>query len=196
MTAVVDETLNALQDPELLSTICAHVIEGGTLVGYCAEHALKYKLIVRWIADDKERGERYANSLITREQHAKDLIIAELISYLRAKPVDAFVMIGGNTEGGIPAQQALKALQDMPADLQRLIAGIEFEEIFEMQGERGSKERVHVGRIHKIKFWDKPRAIENFMKHLAMLVDRKEITGKISLADLIAGEEPKAVKTT
>jgi hypothetical protein len=67
---------------------------------------------------------------------------------------------------------------------------------FEWQRPPGDKRNVHVGRIHKIKFWDKPRSIENFMKHLAMLVDRKEINGQISLADLVAGsmepmEHPK-----
>lgn len=188
MSEAVDRTNDELQrGDELLTDICSAIVEGSTLTAFCADRALKYKLVLRWLNDDDDRQARYKRSLDMREQHAKDLIISELISYLRAKPVDAFVMIGGDVEGGVPAQQALKAIQDMPADLQRLIAGIEFEERFEWQGEQGSKERVHVGRIHKIKFWDKPRAIENFMKHLAMLIDRREIKETLSLADIIDG---------
>jgi len=79
----------------------------------------------------------------------------------------------------------------MPPELQRLIAGIEFEEIFEWQGQGKDREKVHVGRIHKLKFYDKPRSIETFMKHLSMLVDRKDINVKYSLADLIAGIQPE-----
>lgn len=180
-----DETLNALARPELLTDICAALMEGGTLVNYCREHGLKYKLIIRWIADDKVRQERYDLALQTREQHAKDLIIAELIAWIKAKPLDAFVQI--DTDGAQPIMQAMKPMQDWPQELQRLVIGFEFEELFAGRGEA----KMHVGRLHKVKFIDKVRGVENFMKHLAMLVDRKPIDVRVSLADLIAGEPPK-----
>lgn len=181
MSEAVDRTNDELQrGDDLLTDICAAIVEGSTLTAFCAERALKYRMIVRWLNDDDERQGRYKRALELREHHAKDLIISELIAYLKARPVDGF-------ERDEEGHQVLKRIEDMPPELQRLIAGIEFEEIFEWQGERGSKERVHVGRIHKIKFWDKPRSIEAFMKHLAMLIDRKEIKGELTLAEILGG---------
>lgn len=178
-----DDSNNALTDPELLTDICGHVAEGGTLVSFCTEREINYKLVVRWIADDGDRLKRYESALNTREQHAKDLIIAELIAYLRADVTQAF-----------DAQGNLKRLQDMPAEVRRLIAGVKFREIFEK--EDGAT--VHVGNLVEVRFWDKPRSIETFMKHLAMLVERRDVTsGGKSYADLVAEsmQEPKPPQT-
>lgn len=186
----VEETNNAINDAETIAAICAEIAIGGTLVHYCIERGLNYKIVNRWIADDETRAARYKLALDIREEHAKDLIISELIAYMKARPVDAFKQV--ETENG--TAQALLELQDMPAELQRLIAGIEFEELFEWRGAGKDRERVHIGRLHKIKFWDKPKSIETFMKHLAMLVDRKEIKNTLSLAELIAGKPADTVK--
>lgn len=66
---------------------------------------------------------------------------------------------------------ALLSITDMDDDTARAIAGLEFEEVFEGRGE----ERVHTGRIHKLKFVDKKGALDSIAKHLGMFVDRKEI---------------------
>lgn len=176
----LDETNNAINDPEFLGDVCAHVAVGGTLVNFCGEKALDYKLVNRWIEDDEKRALRYKLALDIREQHAKDLIIAELIAYLKADVTEAF-----DGEGN------LKRMQDMPNNIKRLIAGVKFREIFEWQGDKGEKSQVHVGNIIEVKFWDKPRSIETFMKHLAMLVERKDINLRHSLADLVAGSMDK-----
>jgi predicted transcriptional regulator len=181
MSEVVDRTNDALQNgEELLVDISASMIEGSTLTAYCAAHGLKYKIVLRWLNDDDDRQQRYKTALELREHHAKDLIISELMAYLSAKVVDAFVR-------GEDGSQRLKFVEDWPAELQRLVAAIEYEEIFEMQGTGKERERVHVGRMHKVKFYDKPRSIETFMKHLAMLIDRTQVTGQLTLADLIGG---------
>lgn len=178
----VEETNNAINEPEFLGDVCAHVAIGGTLVTLCAEREIDYKLVNRWIEDDEKRAGRYALALSIREQHAKDLIIAELIAYLKADVTEAF-----DAEGN------LKRMQDMPHNIKRLIAGVKFREIFEWQGEGKERAQVHVGNIIEVKFWDKPRSIETFMKHLAMLVDRKDINLRHSLADLVAGSmKPEA----
>jgi hypothetical protein len=194
--SVVDETLNAINnDAEaLMSDICATVMEGGTLVALCARaRPLKFKLINRWIAEDKTRQERYDLALSIREQHAKDLIIAELTAWLQSKAARCVrACRARGWHGGASVEQRMKPMQDWPPELQRLVAAIEFEELFEHQGQGKDRERVHIGRIHKIKFYDKPKSVETFMKHLAMLVDRKIVDTRVSLADLIAGEEPKA----
>lgn len=193
MSSVVDETNSAIADPELLTDICGEVSAGGTLTKFCAARSLNYKLINRWINDDETRAKRYKLALDIREDHAKDLIIAELIAWLKADVTSCF-----DDEGN------LRAMPEIGENEKRLIAGVKFREIFEMQddpdseGPKGGrvKKQVHIGNIIELKFWDKPRSIQTFMQHLAMLVDRKDINVKHSLADLIAGSlQPETEKT-
>jgi hypothetical protein len=99
-------------------------------------------------------------------------------------------------QGGASVEQRMKPMQDWPPSCSASSPRSSSRRLFEHQGQGKDRERVHIGRIHKIKFYDKPKSVETFMKHLAMLVDRKIVDTRVSLADLIAGEEPKAVKTT
>ena len=71
--------------------------------------------------------------------------------------------------------------------------GIWLARAFERQKdhERGAAVTVHVGNIIEVKFWDKPRSIETFMKHLSMLVERKDVSVRHSLADLVMGSMQK-----
>jgi phage terminase small subunit len=65
------------------------------------------------------------------------------------------------------------AIDQWPADVRAAVAGIEFEEVYEGRGE----ERVHVGRIHKIKLVDKTKALEMLGKYQKLFSDRVELTG-------------------
>lgn len=56
----------------------------------------------------------------------------------------------------------LLTMNEMPEDVRRSIAGID------LDGSGGTK----------IKFWNKPQALELLGKHLAMWTDKTEITGK------------------
>ena len=181
------DTNNKLADPELFTDILAEIAIGSTLVKECEKHSIHFKAVNRWINDSDERARRYQLALDIREQHAKDLIIAELIAYLKADVTTCFDEVGN-----------LLRMTEMGPNERRLIAGIEFREIFEWTGPKGEKEQVHTGNIIKVKFWDKPRSIETFMKHLAMLVDRKDLTsGGKSYAELIAESmKPKAVASS
>lgn len=165
---------NKLADPGLLTTICGEIAEGGTLVAFAATNAIPYKLLNRWIADNEDRAKRYKLALDIREQHAKDLIVAELVACIKADVTQAF-------DG-----QNLKHIEDMPEGVRRMVAGIKFREIFQSQGKGEDKHQVHIGNIIEVRFMDKTKTIELFMRNLAMLVDRKEISGTLSLADLIS----------
>lgn len=41
--------------------------------------------------------------------------------------------------------------------------------------------------IHKFKFWDKTRALELLAKHFGLLTQKIEVSGKVTLEDLVAG---------
>jgi phage terminase small subunit len=65
-------------------------------------------------------------------------------------------------------------VKSLPDDIAHSIAGIEVEELFDGHGE----DREHIGRVKKIKLWDKNKALENLGRHLTLFVDRQEHTGK------------------
>ena len=61
----------------------------------------------------------------------------------------------------------LLQMRDIPEDLRRCISSVEVEELFEGSG----KDREHVGRLHKIKFWDKVKALEILAKYFKLIGD-------------------------
>jgi phage terminase small subunit len=66
----------------------------------------------------------------------------------------------------------LLPVQDMPEDCRRAIAGIKVFEEFDGYGE----DRVKVGEVREVKFWDKPRSLELLGKHLGTFTERVELS--------------------
>lgn len=67
----------------------------------------------------------------------------------------------------------MKEICDLDDDAAASLASIEIEELFD----RVEGEKIHIGHVKKIKFWDKNSAIEKLMKHLGLIKDRHEHTG-------------------
>ena len=67
---------------------------------------------------------------------------------------------------------------------------LEVVELFDGTG----KEKTHIGYTKKIRFWDKMKAIELHGKSFGMFIDRREVVGKLTLADVLEdvfeGEAP------
>jgi len=70
---------------------------------------------------------------------------------------------------------------DWPDALGKAVSYIEVEEIYQGRGEA----REYVGRVKKIKLWDKIKSLELLGKNLALWVDRVEHSGSVKLEDLI-----------
>ena len=74
-----------------------------------------------------------------------------------------------------------------PDDIARTIAGLEVIENFDGQGDQ----RKQSGWTKRVKFTDKLKSIEMMMKNLNMLTDRVEVSGKVTLEDLVIGSQKK-----
>lgn len=132
----------------------------------------------------KQLGSRTLESSAVRERvqqrlaelHIKAGITAE--SILGELGYLAHVDIGDLFDGN----NCLKPVASLPENLRRAIASIEVDEIIEG---RGAERRV-VGHTRKIRFWDKPGALDLLGRHRKLFTDKIEHSGRIDLADLLA----------
>jgi phage terminase small subunit len=76
----------------------------------------------------------------------------------------------------------VRPLQDMPKAVRKSIRELSLDEIYE-RDEDGVRRLVGYNR--KLKVYDKARSLELYMKHLGMLTERLEVSGKLSLEQLV-----------
>lgn len=81
----------------------------------------------------------------------------------------------------------LRPIHEIPSDVRKAIASVEIDELFDGYG----KDREQIGLTKKIKFWDRNRALEMLAKNLKLLSDKIEVTGRVTLEDLVAGSVKK-----
>jgi phage terminase small subunit len=67
----------------------------------------------------------------------------------------------------------LRPIHDIPEDTRRALAGVKVFEEFEGTG----ADRVKVGEVREVKFWDKPRALELLGKHLGIFTEKIQHSG-------------------
>ena len=70
-----------------------------------------------------------------------------------------------------------KAIKDLTPDQGAALASFE---VVKKNAEAGDGQ---IDIIHKFKVWDKPRALEMLAKHFGLLVERIEMSGKVSVMD-------------
>lgn len=125
----------------------------------------------------KTKGSRLLSNPIVAEEIAKEfakrtekveidveMVLKGLKDFAMANPKDAY-----NEDG------SLKSIHDMPESLQKSIASLEVDEIWEIQREGRQKTKVQIGETKRIKFWDKAKGLELLGKYLAMFVERQRL---------------------
>jgi len=165
-----------INDPETVTNICAHIANGGSLIDLCNMWSVSYAEIISWLNRDDDRRRSYTDALKANTEWAVSRILAELRSIAFADLRKIF-----NPNGGLlPPDQ-------WPDDIARTIAGLEVIENFDGQGDQ----RKQSGWTKRVKFTDKLKSIEMMMKNLNMLTDRVEVSGKVTLEDLVIGSQKK-----
>lgn len=91
-----------------------------------------------------------------------DAILREMLAIARADATQAFDDMGG-----------LKPFKEWPEGLRRSLASLEVAELFDGRGD----DKMAIGLLKKVRFWDKNKALEMIAKHLKLLTDRHEHSG-------------------
>lgn len=76
----------------------------------------------------------------------------------------------------------LKPIHEIPEDTRRAMSGIKVFEEFDGFGQ----DRVKIGEVREVKFWDKPKALEILARHLKLLTDKVEVSGSVTISDRLA----------
>ena len=150
--------------------VFAHIANGGTLIQLAEVWGVRHSDISGFISTRDELRKRYDFALIVRSEWEVERCLQELRDIMTADVRDAY-----NPDG------TLKNIKEIPANLAAALQSIESDEIFEGSGDA----RTWTGYAKKVKFWDKAKAIELFMKKHGLLVERKQVTHTMKLEDLI-----------
>lgn len=113
---------------------------------------------------------------LTHIQATAEMVINELRRIAACDVGEAF------EEDGTP-----KPIKQIPVDVRRCISGFEVEEIFEGTG----RDRTYVGKLRKVKFWDKNKGLELLGKHFKLFTEKFEGSMELSLERLIEGDAKK-----
>ena len=171
-----ERTTRICADPDTLDNVVGHIANGGNLIDLCRTWDVRYSDIVMWLNNDEVRKKSFYAALDARNEWAIQRILGELNAL-------AFVDIRGIFD----ENHELLPPNKWPDDVARAIAGIEVNELKEHDGER----MVVIGEVKKVKLYDKLKSIELLGKDLGRFVSKHEVTGRLTLEDLVTGSQTK-----
>lgn len=151
-------------DPDLIDNICASVASGASLVTLSETWQLPYGLVANWIRADEVRDKQYNTACCDRHEWMNLKLENELEDIALADMRKLFKDDG-----------TLKPMSEWPDDASKAVAGIDIQEY------------NNKGLIKKIKVESKLKAIELALKKRGLLTQKHEVTGSVSLEDLIGG---------
>lgn len=160
-------------------TIFAHIANGGTLISLAEVWGVRHSDIAGYIAEHPKLKERYEFALTARGEWEKERMLQELRAIATVDIRDAY---DDNCN--------LKNVRDMSPTLAAALQSIETDELFAGHGD----EREQIGVTRKVKFWDKAKAIELFMKKHGLLIERKEVKVTRTLEDIVGAANEEVIE--
>ncbi len=127
--------------------------KGGAAVA--SNRLLKNPEVAARVAEAREARAARVERRLSATTLTADRVLEEVAHIAFSDPLECF------EEGGKP-----RALRDMPEALRRAVASVE------------TRETPDGATSTKIRFWDKPKGLELTMRHMGMLKDKMELTGK------------------
>lgn len=155
---------------ENFQTILDHTSNGGSILELSRIWQVSFIRITRWLSSDEQRATQYKRALDARGEWFEEVILNEYRGIATTRISDAF-----NDDG------SLKNPKEWPEELQKGIASVETEELFEGQG----RDRAQIGFTKKLKFWDKRAALSDLAKTRGLFIDVHKHEAGESLEELI-----------
>lgn len=166
--------------PDFAATVFAHIANGGTLISLAEVWGVRHSDISFFIGRTPALMGQYTTAMIARDEWERERCLQELRAIATVDIRQAY-----NEDG------TLKNVRDMPSEVAAALSSVESDELFEGNG----AEREIIGHTKKVKFWDKAKAIELFMKKHGLLVERKQVTHTLRLEDLIHPANADIIET-
>lgn len=160
-------TQEFLAQPDAADIVLDAFVESGSILSLCDWHQLRYYDVINWLNSDARRKADFQLAFDAR----KDRMVEELLNEIRQ--IALFDIRDLYDEDG-----ALKNVKQLPKHIAKALQGIESEEVH--------VEGVKVGETKKVKLWDKLKAVELLGKQLNMFIQRTEVTGRVTLEDLVS----------
>lgn len=116
----------------------------------------------------------------SRTKATADKAISEIYHLVSFDPAEIF-----DDNGNI------QNIRSLPKEIRKSISSLE---VFEEYSGKGTKSdpKEYAGRIKKIKFWDKTKAIELLARHLKLLTDKTELIGDVGMTKIFILRGDKA----
>lgn len=165
--------------PDFADTIFAHIANGGTLINLAAIWGVRHSDISGYLGKNPKLMQEYTVAMMARDEWERERCLQELRAIATVDIRQAY-----NDDG------TLKSVRDMPPELAAALSIVESEELYQGVGE----ERTLIGYSKKVKFWDKAKAIELFMKKHGLLIERKQVSVTHRLEDIIGAANADIVE--
>lgn len=164
--------INVTSCPDSMDTIFAHLANGGDLITLAQLWNVRYSDLIGWLNEDEGRKKRLMEALTAQQEWAVARLLHEIkkISFIDIRKI-------------FNDDHTIKPPKEWPDDVAAAVAGIEMLEEFEGTGDQ----RQQVGWTKKLKLIDKLKALELLGKDLGRFVNRTEVSGKVTLEDLVTG---------
>ena len=169
-----DHEFTIFQDPQLINKICNHVSNGGSAIDLAEILYVRYSDLMRFINQDLNRQAAYKQALNDREEWAREKILGEIRALGTYDIRKLF-----NDNGG------LKPISEWPEDIARAVSALEISEEFDGSGDQ----RTQTGWLKKVKTVDRLKALEMAAKNLSMLTEKHEVSGNLTLDQLIMNSQ-------
>lgn len=165
-----------MADPQTIETICVHLANGGDLFELCKTWSVRYGDVVMY-CNRPEHQKNFVAALDARNEWAIQRILSELHGL-------AFVDIRDIFDDN----HKLLPPKDWPDNVAKAIAGIDVFEEYEKDRD-GAMELS--GYVKKVKLYDKLKSIELLGKDLGRFISKHEVTGRLTLEDLVTSSNKK-----
>ena len=173
------------KDDDLLETICAHVTNGGSLISLAETWGIPWTWITKWLREDKKREESWGIAMAA----SNDWFIQRITDEL--KRLGTYDIRDLLYPDGRP-----RPVDEWPKDVAAAVAGIEVQETHvQRKGDDIDTETDVSTVIKKIKLESKKGSLELLGKKIGMFPkDRLEVSGRITLEDLVAASQAQEDK--